>query len=116
MNEELSRIQREYPALFEEAYECVRAMRVKKYVFKPSNRVRWIVVGKARDYLILTSVGYCSCEDFFFRVMSHEKPMCYHILAVKIAEQTEQYEVVEEFDEWHWRLMREWIMEYRVRG
>jgi predicted nucleic acid-binding Zn finger protein len=41
--------------------------------------------------------------------MSHEKPMCYHILAVKISLETELYEVIEESDEWHWRLMREWI-------
>jgi predicted nucleic acid-binding Zn finger protein len=51
----------------------VKEKRVKKYIFKPSNRVRWIVVGRTRDYIVLPSVGYCSCEDFFFRVMSHEK-------------------------------------------
>ena len=109
MNEELARLERENPALFAEAYDCVKEKRVKKYIFRPSNRVRWIVVGRTRDYIVLPSVGYCSCEDFFFRVMSHEKPMCYHILAVKISQKTELYEVIEESDEWHWRLMREWI-------
>ncbi|MCS6769434.1 MAG: SWIM zinc finger family protein [Candidatus Caldarchaeum sp.] len=109
MNEELVKIQAEYPKIFEEAYDCVKEMRVKKYVFKPSGRVRWVVVGRTRDYLALPSVGYCSCEDFFFRVMSHEKPMCYHVVAVKLAQITEKYDVIEESDEWHWRLMREWL-------
>ncbi|MEM1936588.1 MAG: SWIM zinc finger family protein [Candidatus Caldarchaeum sp.] len=110
MSEELTKIQAEYPKLFEEAYECVRAKKVKKYVFKPSNRLRWVVVGKTRDYLVLPAVGYCSCEDFFFRVMSHEKPMCYHVVAVKLAMLTEEFELIEESDEWHWRLMSEWIL------
>ncbi|MEM4384734.1 MAG: SWIM zinc finger family protein [Candidatus Caldarchaeum sp.] len=109
MNTDLSRMEKENPELFQEAYETVKAKRVKKYVFKPGDRVRWVVVGKTRDYLVLPEAGYCSCEDFFFRVMSHEKPMCYHLLAVKIAQITEIYTVIEETIEWHERLMNEWV-------
>lgn len=109
MNAQLTKLEKEHPDLFAEAYEAVKAGRVKKYVFKPGDRVRWVVVGKLRDYLVIPSAGYCSCEDFFFRVMSHEKPMCYHLLAVKISEITELYTVIEESVSWHDRLMEEWI-------
>ncbi len=109
MNDELKKIKKKYPVLFKEAYQSAKERRVKKYIFRPSERVRWVVVGKTREYIVLPSVGYCSCEDFFFRVMDHAKPMCYHVLAAKIAELTDMYEVIEESDEWYWRLMSEWM-------
>ena len=37
---------------FTKALEALKENRVKKYVFKPSNRTVWIVVGRERDYLI----------------------------------------------------------------
>ncbi|MEM4315574.1 MAG: hypothetical protein QXI97_02630 [Nitrososphaerota archaeon] len=99
----------EYGELFEEAYQAVGDGKVKRYFFKPSGRVRWVVVGRHRDYLILPTASYCTCEDFFFRVLSHEKPMCYHLLAQKIATITDRYEAIEEDDTWYPRLMREWL-------
>ncbi|MDW8084017.1 MAG: SWIM zinc finger family protein [Candidatus Caldarchaeum sp.] len=109
MNIELAKLEKEHPELFAEAYETVKQGRVKKYLFKPGERVRWVVVGRTRDYLVVPAAGFCTCEDFFFRVMSHEKPMCYHLLAVKIAELTEKYTVIEESVSWHDRLMEEWV-------
>jgi len=109
MNEQVNTLQKEYPLLFEEAYQCMKNKRVKKYVFQPSGRVRWIVVGKTRDYIVLPTSGFCSCEDFFFRVMNHEKPMCYHLLAVKLALLTDEFDEIVESDAWHWRLMHEWV-------
>jgi predicted nucleic acid-binding Zn finger protein len=105
----LEELEREYGALFEEAYQAVSQGKVKKYVFTPSGRTRWIVVGRNRDYLILPKAGHCTCEDFFFRVLSHEKPMCYHLLAQKIAEKTGRFETIEEEDGWYRKLMREWL-------
>lgn len=109
MNTELEKLERENPELFAEAYEAVKERRVKKYVFMPGERVRWVVVGKTRDYLVVPTAGFCTCEDFFYRVMNQEKPMCYHLLAVKIAELTEIYTIVEESHEWYEQLMKEWI-------
>ncbi|MCS6783890.1 MAG: hypothetical protein RMI43_04665 [Candidatus Caldarchaeum sp.] len=114
MNDELSRLEREHPELFAEAYGTVKEGRVKKYVFRPGGRVRWVVVGKTRDYLVVPAAGFCTCEDFFFRVMSNEKPMCYHLLAVRLAEITEMYTVIEESMAWHDRLMEEWIFQSKV--
>jgi predicted nucleic acid-binding Zn finger protein len=50
---------------FTKALETLKENRVKKYVFKPSNRVVWIVVGKERDYLIMAE-AILQLRDFYF--------------------------------------------------
>ena len=108
-------LSKEYGKLMDEAEKAVSEERVKLYIFKPSGRRRWIVVGKNQDYLVLPDAGYCSCSDFFFRVMSGEKPTCYHLIAVKLARKKKRYEVIEEDDEWHDTLMNEWLRrKYKV--
>lgn len=105
----INELKKKYAQLYEEAMEAVEKMLVKRYIFKPSGRVVWVVVGKNRDYLILLKAGYCSCDDFYFRVLSHEKPMCYHLLATKIAYEIGRYEEIHEDDSWYRRLMAEWL-------
>jgi len=56
---------------FVKAFEALKEGRVKKYVFKPSGRTVWIVVGKERDYLIMPKAEFCSCDDFYFRVLDN---------------------------------------------
>ena len=75
-----------------EAENLVKDGRVKKYIFKPSGRVVWIVVGKRRDYIVMPSADFCSCEDFYFQF--NKGHLCYHIIAQKLAEATA---VAEEF-------------------
>jgi predicted nucleic acid-binding Zn finger protein len=93
---------------FEKALEAVKDKRVKKYMFKPSNRIVWIVVGKERDYLIMPAADFCTCDDFYFRAMDKQIHLCYHLIAQKIAETTESYTVYEEEDELYDVLMKEW--------
>ncbi|MFP3985697.1 MAG: hypothetical protein ACLFU9_07030, partial [Candidatus Bathyarchaeia archaeon] len=81
---------------------------VKKYVFKPSSRIVWIVVGKERDYLIMPTADFCTCNDFYFRVMDKQIHLCYHLIAQKLAETLESYELYEEEDELYEVLMKEW--------
>jgi hypothetical protein len=38
---------------FTKALDAVTEGRVKKYIFHPSGRTVWIVVGRERDYLIM---------------------------------------------------------------
>lgn len=83
--------------------------RVKRYIFKPSGRVRWVIVGRERDYLVLPEAPYCSCEDFYFRVLHRQKPRCYHLEALEIARREKIYEEIEEEDSWYDRLMQEWL-------
>jgi len=93
---------------FTRAFEALKEKRVKKYVFKTSGRTVWIVVGKERDYLIMPEAEFCSCDDFYFRVLDKEVHLCYHLIAQKLAKILEWYETVEEHDELYDSLMAEW--------
>jgi predicted nucleic acid-binding Zn finger protein len=66
---------------FVNASKALEEAKVRKIVFLPSNRVVWLVSGRGRDYVILPRARFCSCEDFYFRVISHEEFLCYHLLA-----------------------------------
>lgn len=93
---------------FIKAFETLKENRVKKYVFKPSGRIVWIVVGKERDYLIMPKAEFCPCDDFYFRVLDRKVHMCYHLIAQKLAENLDWYEAIEEHDELFDSLMGEW--------
>jgi len=93
---------------FTKAFEALKENRVKKYAFKPSGRMVWIVVGKERDYLIMPQAEFCSCDDFYFRVLDKEVHLCYHLIAQKIANTLAWYETIEERDELYDSLMDEW--------
>lgn len=93
---------------FEKAWESLKEERVKKYVFEPSGKIVWIVVGKKREYLVMPVADFCSCNDFYFRVMDREVHLCYHLIAQKLAEALKGYDLVEERDELFHSLMEEW--------
>lgn len=93
---------------FLKAYETIIEERVKKYCFNPSGRVVWIVVGRNRDYLILPAAGFCSCDDFYYKVMKGEIYLCYHLIAQKLAESLGSYDQIEENDDFYEVLMNEW--------
>lgn len=92
----------------ERALRAVEEMRVKRYTFQPSGRVVWIVVGKEREYQILPRAGYCSCDDFYFRIINGEAGLCYHLIAQRLAEALGRFEEVEEGDGFYGTLMAEW--------
>jgi len=93
---------------FTRAFEALKENRVKKYVFKPSDKTIWIAVGKERDYLIMPQAEFCTCDDFYFRVLDRQVHLCYHLIAQKIANALGWYEPVEEHDELYETLMQEW--------
>jgi len=93
---------------FVKAFEALKENRVKKYIFKPSKRIVWIVIGKERDYLVMPEAEFCSCDDFYFRVLDKEIHLCYHLIAQKLANVLEWYEKIEEHDELYESLMAEW--------
>ena len=93
---------------FTKAWDAIKEERVKKYVFSPSGRIVWIVVGREREYQIMPAAAFCSCDDFYFRVMDREANICYHLIAQKIAEALERYDKVEEEDRLYECLMEEW--------
>ena len=93
---------------FKNALEILEDGRVRKYIFFPSGRVVWAVVGKKREYQVLSLVNFCSCNDFYFRVMDREVHLCYHLIAQKLAEALKKYDLVQERDELFYSLMEEW--------
>jgi predicted nucleic acid-binding Zn finger protein len=93
---------------FSAAYNVVKERKVIKYVFHPSDRVLYIVKGKTGDYLILPVAPYCSCPDFYFRVIDHEIAFCYHLMAQKLAAILEAYTVIDECDENFAACMERW--------
>jgi len=76
---------------FTSAHLALEEGKVKKYVFYPSGRVLWIVSGKEHDYQILPLANFCSCFDFYFRVIGYETLFCYHLITQKLADALEKY-------------------------
>jgi len=103
----LARLYRAFGPRLPSALEALRELRVKKYIFRPSGRVVWVVVGREREYLVLPKAPFCSCDDFYFRVMDGEAVLCYHIIAQRLAECLNWHDVVEEDDEAYGELMEE---------
>jgi predicted nucleic acid-binding Zn finger protein len=93
---------------FTKALNALKENRVKKYVFKPSGRTVWIVIGRERDYLIMPEAEFCMCDDFYFRVLDRKIHLCYHLIAQKIARNLGWYETLEENDKLYESLMNEW--------
>ncbi|MCJ7731248.1 hypothetical protein MUP51_02925 [Candidatus Bathyarchaeota archaeon] len=98
---------------FDKAWKLVTETRIKKYIFKPSMRSLWVAIGQNAEYLLYSNAGYCSCSDFYFRVLDNEQAYCYHVLAQKIAEALNHYDLVEEEDEAYESLLEIW-KEYSV--
>jgi predicted nucleic acid-binding Zn finger protein len=86
----------------------MREGRVKKYVFSPSGRVVWVVLGRERDYLIMPEAEFCPCDDFYFRVLDKKVHMCYHLLTQKLAANLGWFELFEENDDSYGMLMKDW--------
>jgi len=93
---------------FLNAWRAVNEGRVKKYIFKPSGRTVWIVVGRKRDYLVMPAANFCSCNDFYYNVMDKKAYLCYHLIAQRLAESLGLFDTIEEEDSFYDILMREW--------
>jgi predicted nucleic acid-binding Zn finger protein len=105
-----------YGCRFNRAWETLKDGKVKKYAFRPSGRVVWVVVGRDREYLIYPVVGYCSCDDFYFNVIDGKIPLCHHLIARKLAEVLGRFEVVEQGDDFYGLHLKEWTSVESDRG
>jgi len=76
---------------FENAMNLIDSKKVKKYTFKPSNRIIWTVLGRKGEYQVIPETNFCNCDDYYFRVIDREKTLCYHIIAQKFAEALGRY-------------------------
>ena len=71
---------------FVEAMKLVDQNRVKEVRFAPSGRVVWVVTGRKKDYQVVPQSMFCTCDDYYFRVMGRKKQLCYHLIAQHLAE------------------------------
>jgi predicted nucleic acid-binding Zn finger protein len=75
-------------AQFEKAIEAALGGCVKRHVFLPSGRFVCTVVGSNADEFVDPDKPFCSCESFFYGVLSAKAKYCYHILSYKIADES----------------------------
>ncbi len=83
---------------FQQALVLVEGGKVRKYQFSPSGRTVWVVAGRGRDYQILPDSLFCTCDDYYFRVMEHKKQLCYHIIAQQLSEAMSKHKAIDMTD------------------
>jgi len=71
---------------FVEAMKLVEQNRVKLVTFAPSGRAVWVVTGRRKEYQIVPQSMFCTCDDYYFRVMGKKKQLFYHLIAQHLAE------------------------------
>ena len=94
---------------FDNALQVVEQEKVTLYTFNPSGRRIWIVTGKSQNYEILPIAEFCACNDYYFRVIDGKTPLCYHLIAQKLAEALGKYNLVKEKDKKYSTFMKEMI-------
>lgn len=93
---------------FRKALTAVKEGAVKRFIFCPSLREVWIVVGRNREYEVIPRI-YCNCEDFYINAIARRKiDLCYHLLAQAIAEALGEYSTYLVSDEFYEYFMKEW--------
>jgi predicted nucleic acid-binding Zn finger protein len=88
------RLVEEYGARGRRAAEAVRSGKVKKY------RDFFVVEGRSGEYIV--EEDFCTCNDYLYR-LSVKGGVCYHSIAVRLAEATGGYE---EVDRWYQDIKR----------
>ncbi len=64
----------------------------------PSGRTIWVVTGRGREYQVMPDSLFCTCDDYYFRVMEHKRELCYHVIAQQISEALGRHNVTEMAD------------------
>ena len=84
---------------FERALEAVASGSVKEHRFLPSGKIVLTVVGQLGDEFIDPRRPYCSCGNFYFRVMARREEVCYHLLSYEMAMEAHAVDTVDFDDE-----------------
>jgi predicted nucleic acid-binding Zn finger protein len=104
---------------FKRAIDAAFGGCVKKQVFLPSGRFVYSVVGSNADEFIDPEKPFCSCESYYYGVLSAKVKYCYHILSYKIADESGLIQEVrfddEEYDEFM-RLLASDVLHSRELG
>jgi predicted nucleic acid-binding Zn finger protein len=100
---------------FSNALDLVRSGRVVRYSFSPSQRTFWVVRGRAREYQVIPESAFCSCDDYYFRVMGKKRELCYHIIAQSIADSLGNFKKIRKPDREYDRIAEKWRTMKRLR-
>ena len=98
LKEEAKEFQR-YGTKFDRAIDAVMAGGVKECRFLPSGRRLVTVVGRLGDEFLDPERPYCSCSNFYFRVLGGREETCYHLISYQIAAKAGKVDAVEFSDE-----------------
>src|SRR5438132_6827375 len=93
---------------FPKALAIVEARKVTNYRFTPSGRTLWVVKGRKGEYQVMPDSMFCTCDDYYFRVMDNKKQLCYHLVAQQIAEALGQYGVLDFADSQYAEVTSKW--------
>ncbi len=89
---ERTRLLATFGSRFRDAETLVEEKTIKKFIFRPSGRVVWVVEGRTGKYQVIPDSNFCSCDDYYFRVMGKKKELCYHIIGQWLAHATGKFE------------------------
>lgn len=93
---------------FTNGWELANSRRVRRYEFKPSSRVVWVVQGRKSEYQVMPDIPFCYCDDYYFRVMDKKRGLCYHIIAQHIAEALNKFEKISKKDSQYSSITDRW--------
>jgi len=90
------------------ALALVEGKKVTTLRFQPSGRLVWTVKGRTGEYQVMPESMFCTCDDYYFRVMDNKKQLCYHVIAQQLAEALGQYDTMELLDAQYAGLVSKW--------
>jgi predicted nucleic acid-binding Zn finger protein len=96
---------------FTNGWELANSRKVRRYEFKPSERVVWAVQGRKGEYQVMPDIPFCYCDDYYFRVMDKKRGLCYHIIAQRVAETLNQFVKISKKDIQYSTITRRWRAE-----
>lgn len=80
-----SQLEETFEKRFLEAMRLVQQGKIRQVNFRPSGRTVWVVTGRKKEYQVMPESMFCTCDDYYFRVMGHKKQLCYHLIAQNLA-------------------------------
>lgn len=92
--DELLREYGSYGKKFERALQLVSSRSIKLHRFLPSGRELWTAVGREGDQLVDDGQPFCSCRDFYYRVMGEKEDLCYHLLGLRMAKRSGEFDTI----------------------
>ncbi len=93
---------------FSNGWQLANSKKVRMFQFAPSGRVVWVVEGRKSEYQVLPEIPFCYCDDYYFRVMDKKRGLCYHIIALHVAEALGNFQKISKKDSQYSPITARW--------